>query len=87
MNNLGNSKEDQKQYNELNKQKDELFANALPSLEKSRSLFEAKGANKLNADERKSYYNCLTGLKEIYVRMDQTDKAAEVRARINELNK
>ncbi|MFA6060157.1 MAG: hypothetical protein WC756_18285 [Taibaiella sp.] len=87
MNNLGNGKEDQKQYNELNKQKDELFAKALPSLEKSRSLFEAKGANKLNADERKSYYNCLTGLKEIYVRMDQTDKAAEVRAKINELNK
>jgi hypothetical protein len=85
MNNLGNSKEDQRQYTELNKQKDDLFAKALPPLEKSRGLFEAKG--KLGAEEQKSYYNCLTGLKEIYVRMDQTDKAAEIRTKINALSK
>jgi tetratricopeptide (TPR) repeat protein len=85
MNNLGNSKEDQRQYTELNKQKDDLFAKALPLLEKSRGLFEAKG--KLGAEEQKSYYNCLTGLKEIYVRMDQTDKAAEIRTKINALSK
>lgn len=85
MNNLGTSKDEQKQYNELNKQKDELFAKALPLLEKSRSLFEAKG--KLTGEEQKSYFNCLTGLKEMYVRMDKTEKADEVRTKINAMAK
>jgi hypothetical protein len=85
MNNLGTSKEEQKQYNELNRQKDDLFAKALPLLEKARSAFESKG--KLSGEEQKSYFNCLTGLKEMYVRMDKTDKADEVRTKINALAK
>jgi hypothetical protein len=85
MNNLGTSKEDQRKYNELDKQKSDLFAKALPLLEKAKMGFEAK--TKLTAEEQKSYYNCLTGLKEIYVRMDQTDKAAEIRTKLSTMTK
>lgn len=84
MNNLGTSKEDEKKYNLLNAEKDKLFANALPYLEKSKDIF-SPNLKKLKAEERKSYVNCLNGLKEIYSRNDDTAKANAIRELINKI--
>ncbi|WP_118976141.1 tetratricopeptide repeat protein [Taibaiella koreensis] len=78
MNNLGTSKEDQKKYNTLLAQRDALFKQSLPNLEKSKDIFSAKKA-KLKSDEQRFYHNALGALKEIYNRNDQADKVAEIR--------
>ena len=84
MNNLGTGKEDQKKYNEMLKQRDVLFSQSLPSLEKAKELFGAK-KNNLKGEEGKFYVNSLTALKEIYNRTDQTDKVAEVKKLLAEM--
>lgn len=86
MNNLGMSKEDQAKYNKLLKQRDEYFAISLPYLEKAKDIYGAKGRDQLRGEEGKYYFNTLTALKEIYTRQDQTDKAGEIKRKINELN-
>ncbi len=85
MNNLGTGKEDQKKYNELLKQRDALFAQSVPYLEKSKEIFKAKG-NKLKGEEGKFYFDTLGALKEIYNRTDQTEKAAEVKKLLAEIS-
>jgi predicted Zn-dependent protease len=85
MNNLGSSKEDDKKYNVLNKQKDILLNQALPNLEKSKDLFIKKNG-KYKGDEPKTFFNCLQGLKEIYSRKDMNDKSAEVKTLMDKLN-
>jgi len=84
MNSLGTSKADQAKYDQLNKEKDEMFKKSLPYLEKARDLFNAK-RTKLNKDEGKEFINTLTGLKEIYSRMDQPEKSAEAKKLLNEI--
>lgn len=85
MNNLGGSKAEQKEYDVLTVQKDGLFAKALPALEKSTNLFKAKGAG-IKGEERKIYFDALTGLKEIYSRTDQSEKANAVKELINKMS-
>ena len=87
MNNLGTSKADQVKYDDLNKQKDEMFKKSLPYLEKSRDVFNAKRTNKqpISTEEGKEFVNALTGLKEIYSRMDQPEKSAEAKKLLNEI--
>lgn len=85
MNALGTSKEDQRKYNEMLKQRDDLFAQSLPSLEKSKDIFKPRKA-KLRGEEAKFYVDALTALKEIYNRTDQAAKVAEIRKLIEEMN-
>ncbi len=84
MNNLGTGKEDQKKYNEMLKQRDALFTQSLPSLEKSKELFMAR-KNDLKGEEARFYVGTLTALKEIYNRTDQADKVTEVKKLIAEM--
>lgn len=84
MNNLGTSKEDQKKYNEMLAKRDALFAQSLPSLEKSKDIFKAKKAN-LKGEEGRFYVGTLTALKEIYNRTDQAEKVAEVKKLLAEM--
>jgi hypothetical protein len=84
MNNLGTSKADQAKYDNLNKQKDEMFKKSLPYLEKARDIFNAN-RTKLNAEEGREFINTLTGLKEIYSRMDQPEKSAEAKKLLGEI--
>jgi hypothetical protein len=85
MNALGNSKAEQAQYDVLNKQKDEMFSKALPYLEKAKDVFY-KRKTSLNTEEGKEFISTLTGLKEIYSRMDQPDKAADAKKILSEVS-
>jgi hypothetical protein len=84
MNNLGTGKADQQKYNQLLVQRNALFTQALPLLEKSRSLFASR-ENKLKGEENKYYFDSLTALKEIYTIQDQLDKAKEIREKMNSM--
>ncbi|MFT4062171.1 MAG: tetratricopeptide repeat protein [Edaphocola sp.] len=86
INQLGMSKEDEKKAAAMDKQKTQLFVRALPYLEKSRSILQPQ-KDSLKGEAFKTYVNTLTGLKEIYNRMDQEEKAGEVRKLLNELKK
>lgn len=86
MNDLGMSKDDQKKYAEFKKQRDGFFALSLPFLEKSKDMYAAIGKSKLKGEDGKFYFNTLTALKEIYTRMDETEKAGEMKRLLNELN-
>ena len=72
MNNLPNS--DQKGYDKLKAESDGLLGKSLPYLEKARSI---KGDD----------LETLNALKELYARLNQMDKLAEVKAAIEKLNK
>lgn len=84
MNNLGTSKADQAKYDNLNKQKDEMFKKSLPYLEKAKDIFNAR-KTKLTSEEGREFVNALTGLKEIYSRMDQPEKSADIKKLLNEV--
>jgi tetratricopeptide (TPR) repeat protein len=87
MNSLGTSKADQAKYDQLNKDKDEQFKKSLPYLEKAKDIFNAKRIAKqpITTEEGREFVNALTGLKEIYSRMDQPEKSAEVKKLLNEV--
>lgn len=85
MNGLGTSKADQVKYDQLSKDKDAEFTKALPYLEKARDIFNAK-RSKLNGEEMKEFVNTLVGLKEIYTRLDQTEKSAATKKLLDEVN-
>lgn len=78
MNNLGAGKEDQVKYNAQLKERDALFAKALPLLEKSRNLYQADAAN-LTGEEKGLFVQALQALSQIYTIQNQLDKAKEVR--------
>lgn len=84
MNKLGTSKADDAKYEQFNKDKEAEFAKALPYLEKARDIFMPRKM-KLTAEEGKEFINCLTGLKEIYIRTNQAEKAAETKKVLNEI--
>jgi len=84
INNLGTSKEDQKKYNVLLAQRDGLFKQSLPGLEKAKDIFTAKKTS-LKGEEQRFYQNALGALKEIYNRTDQADKVAEIKKLQSEL--
>ena len=73
-NNLGMSRADQAKYDELNKEINGLFDQALPFFLQ---------ADELNKEDR----NTLIALKEIYARKDDLTKSGEYKARLEALNK
>lgn len=75
---LGGTKAEIEKYNVLLGKRNHLLDQALPYLEKSRQIFSAR-PNKLNTEEKKYYYECLTALKDIYVLTDNEEKAGELK--------
>lgn len=84
MNNLGSSKSEQQQYNTLLKQRDDLFAKALPLLEKSRQAFSTR-EGKLTTGEHGFYRQSLEALSRIYAIQDKLDKSGEMKKKLNSL--
>ncbi|AFU70245.1 PEP-CTERM system TPR-repeat lipoprotein [Psychroflexus torquis ATCC 700755] len=72
MNSLGNSRADNKKYQELNKQKKQFYKDALPYLEKASEL------NPKNMDALKTKLN-------IYYQLEMSDKAKVLQEKINSL--
>lgn len=69
MNELGNSKEDQVKYDEMNAELTQLFDDALPYFER---------AEKIDPDDR----NTIIALKEIYARKGDYEKSGEYKKRL-----
>jgi len=74
MNDLGTSPADQAKYDQMKKQSDDLFAKALPELEK---------AYQMNNKDPET----LRALKSLYARTNQMDKAADIQKQIDALGK
>ena len=72
MNSLGNSRADNKRYQELNKEKKQFYKDALPYLEKASEL------NPKNMDALKTKLN-------IYYQLEMSDKAKVLQEKINSL--
>jgi tetratricopeptide (TPR) repeat protein len=72
MNSLGNSRADNKKYQELNKEKKQFYKDALPYLEKASEL------DPNNMDALKTKLN-------IYYQLEMSDKAKELQEKINSL--
>jgi len=83
INTVMNNMEDQAKYNALLKQRDGLFAKALPLLEKSKSLYAAEG--KLSAEDRNLYVQNLQALAKIYAIQNKLDEAKAVTDTLNNL--
>ncbi len=78
----GTSQADMRKAEALKVQRDAMFARAQPYFEKVVLLLEAKGNNR-SEDDKITYRSSLIGLREIYVRVNNTAKAAEAKAKID----
>lgn len=83
MNGLSTSAEDTKKYEELKLKRDAKFVEAIPYFERIVTLMEPK--TNRTADERGVYIAALTALREIYARQSNTDKSAEVNAKLTKV--
>lgn len=75
---------EQAKYEEMLQQRDALFEQSIPILEKSRSLYKAKG-EKLTGPEINSYAQALEALKKIYAIQNKMDKLPEINAELDAL--
>ncbi|HET8572772.1 MAG TPA: hypothetical protein VFL76_02765 [Edaphocola sp.] len=75
---------DQARYDKLLKQRDGLFAKALPLFEKCKEIYQPKAAS-LSADDHKFYVQSLEALAKIYAIQNKLDKAKAARDLLNNL--
>lgn len=68
------NKADDKKYAAMKPERDGTIEKALPFLEKAKSLFEAEGINDGN---RENYKNSLSGLSQLNMILNKTEKSAE----------
>jgi len=80
----GTSDADQKKYDALKAQREELFAKSLPYFEKAYSLFSATEKD-LRDEDKKTYKSTILALKEIYARQSKMDKSAEMKKKYESL--
>ena len=74
----GNTVADQRKVEALRVQRDNLFAKAVPYLERSYALIDIKGSA-MTEQEREIYLQSLFALREVYLRTNQPEKAAEAK--------
>ena len=79
---LGASPQEQKRAQQIAHIQDSLLNLALPYLEKTYHLLDAK--DKLDSNELLAYKNALSGLKAIYARKNETDKYNEVKQKYDD---
>ena len=80
-----NAKADQKQYDELKTERDGFFAKALPHFESVSTVFGAKAAS-LSKEEKTTYKNCLSALKDTYTILGKNDKYKETKEKLDMLD-
>lgn len=74
----GNTVAEQRKVDALRVQRDNLFTKAIPYLERSYALIDIKGSG-MSDQEREIYQQSLFALREVYLRTNQPDKAAEAK--------
>ena len=80
----GTSPADNKKVNDLTVLRNAEFNKALPYFEKAYTILDNRSGS-LSDTEKATYRNTLTGLKEIYSRLNKTAKADEVKKKLDEL--
>lgn len=78
---LGTSKADQAKSDTLSKKQDLYLGEALPYLQKTYDLLDAKP--KLDANELEIYKNAIMGLEGVYARKNQTDKYNDLKKKLD----
>lgn len=74
----GNSVADQRKVEALRVQRDNFFNKSVPFLERSYALIDIKGAA-MTDQERDTYQQSLFALREVYLRTNQPEKAADAK--------
>lgn len=74
----GNSVAEQRKVEALRVQRDNFFNKSVPFLERSYALIDIKGAG-MTEQERETYQQSLFALREVYLRTNQAEKAAEAK--------
>jgi hypothetical protein len=80
----GTSDADQRKYDGLKAQRDDLFNKSLPYFDKANTLFSAKESD-LKGDDRKTYKYTLQALMQIYNIQSKLDKAADMKKKYESL--
>lgn len=80
----GNSAADNKKFDDLKKQRDAYFTKALPYLEQTYNLLDTK-SSELGQDDRYTYQASMMALREIYTRLNQSDKAKTMKTKLDAL--
>ncbi len=78
----GNSAADMKKYEDLKKQRDAMFAKATPYLEQTFNILDAKHPN-LSEEDKFTYQSSIIALRNIYLKLNQTDKAAKMKQKLD----
>lgn len=68
-------------YNQMKKQRDQLFEKAIPLFEKSKSLY-APQASSLTGQDKEFYISSLEALAQIFTIQDKLDEAAKLREQL-----
>jgi len=79
MNALGTN--EQKRFDELKTIRNSTFDKALPYLEKSYNILNAKGSD-LKGDDRETFHSTVIALKQIYAMQNKLDKATEMKKKL-----
>lgn len=77
----GTSKEEQKKYDDLKKQRDALFDKSLPHLEKVYNTLDAK-ASTLNNEEKSDYHSSMIALKQIYAIQNKLKESEAIKTKL-----
>ena len=77
-----NAKTEQTQYDGLKKSRDDFFAKATTYFEKAYSLLDPRSSS-LNKEDKVTYSNCLTALKDAYTILGKDDKYKEMKAKLD----
>lgn len=81
----GNSDADNKKYEALKKQRNDMFSKAIPYFEKILQQSEPK-LSSLSQDDKFFYQSALIALKEIYAKQDNMSKSGEMKKKLEALN-
>ena len=77
----GTSKEEQKKYDDLKKQRDAYFDKSLPHLEKVYNTLDAK-ASTLNNEEKSDYHSSMIALKQVYAIQNKLKESAAIKTKL-----
>ena len=79
MNNItGTTKLELAKYDELKAKRDAMFEKSLPGLEKATDILSAKDFSSMRPDDKDTYHDALTALKQIYAVQNKSDKVTDV---------
>lgn len=84
MTDLGTTPAENKKYEELNNEVKALYAKAMPYLQKTYDILNAK-SDDLNAEDKSTFINSIKAMREIHARRGDTDKSKALKEKLDQL--